>query len=89
LNLSNENQTQISFQRNVLITGRLSKILRNEIKIKNRMKIINEKNKIKFSFKEILIIIVIALAVLALSYDGDTNDADNDRFGFPIDTLKN
>jgi hypothetical protein len=81
-------QVQISNSKKCFNKGEKSKIFHNEIKIKNRMKIIPGKNKIKFSAKEIFIIAIIVIAVLALSYDGDTKDVDNFRLGFPIDSLK-
>jgi hypothetical protein len=51
------------------------------------MKFNYEKNKIKFSFKEIFIIVIIALTIVALSYDDGKKGEDNCRF--PIEANKN
>ena len=51
------------------------------------MKITYEMIKKYFTVKEIFIIAIIVIIVLMLSYDGDTDDADNYKLGFPIETL--
>jgi len=52
------------------------------------MKFTYKRKKINLSIKEIFIIAIIAIAVLMLSYDKTTDDVDNFRFGFPIESIR-
>jgi hypothetical protein len=44
--------------------------------------------RINFSVKVYFIIAITVIVILMLSYDEDTDDGDNFRLGFPIDTIK-